>query len=86
MINIDIFKNIENLLDKEKQLERIVEQIKKSRFDKNRTFLQDISSSFSFEHIDEFDVIRNSINDIVEIRLENVREELNLYKIIKIDE
>jgi hypothetical protein len=86
MINIEIFENIEKLLEKQKELERIVEQIKQNRFDKNKTFLQNISSSFKFENIEEFEIIRNSINDIVKIRLENVREELNLYKIIKIDE
>jgi hypothetical protein len=86
MINIEIFKNIEDLLDKQKQLERIVEQIKKSNFNKDYTSLDHISSSFKFENIDEFEIIRNSINDIVINRLENVTEMLNLYKIIKIDE
>ncbi len=86
MINREELKKINNLLEKEKELKQVMAQINKNNFNERLTTLNDVSSSFKFENSDEFLIICNSIADIVTIRLENIENELNLYKILKKDE
>jgi hypothetical protein len=74
MKNIEEFNKINDLLKKEKQLESVMCQIKNSKYSKGYSRLNDISSSFRFENTFEFEIIRNSIVDIVEIRLDEIEK------------